>query len=107
MFGRTDRRLRIVVLLVLFAVMGVASVARLGYWQVARGSELQQQALSQLQKPIAQPSVRGTIYDRNGVVLATTAYRDTLSAYPDQIGEPQRAAIESALDTILALDAAG
>ena len=58
MFGRTDRRLRIVLLLVFFAVFGSAAVIRMGYWQVARGAELQQDAMSQLEKPISEPSVR-------------------------------------------------
>src|SRR5438105_11364757 len=92
MFGRTDRRLRIVLLLVFFAVFGAAAVIRMGYWQLARGAELQQDAMSQLEKPISEPSVRGDIVDRNGVVLATTAYRDTLVAYPNQSAADHRAA---------------
>src|SRR4051812_34802008 len=105
MFGRTDRRLRIVVLLVFFAVFGSAAVIRMGYWQVARGAELQQDAMSQLEKPISEPSVRGDIVDRNGVVLATTAYRDTLVAYPNQIAADQRVAETDTLAKILEFDA--
>ncbi len=101
MLGRTDRRLRIVLLLVFFAVFGAAAVLRMGYWQVARGAELQQDAMSQLEKPISEPSVRGDILDRNGVVLATTAYRDTLVAYPDQIPVDQRVDETNAIATIL------
>src|SRR6476661_216798 len=105
MFGRTDRRLRIVLLLVFFAVFGSAAVLRMGYWQVARGAELQRDAMSQLEKPISEPSVRGDIVDRNGVVLATTAYRDTLVAYPDQIDATKRVDEADTLATILDLDA--
>src|SRR3954468_6473119 len=106
MFGRTDRRLRIVLLLVFFAVFGSAAVIRMGYWQVARGAELQQDAMSQLEKPISEPSVRGDIVDRNGVVLATTAYRDTLVAYPNQIRPEQRVGETDTLAGILDLTAA-
>lgn len=105
MLGRTDRRLRIVVLLIVFAAFGVASIARLGYWQIARGQELQQQATSELERPVQEPAIRGNIYDRNGVVLATTAFRDTLSAYPDQISDAVRQKVVDALTPILQLDA--
>src|SRR3954453_18392315 len=104
MFGRTDRRLRIVLLLVFFAVFASAAVLRMGYWQVPGGAELQRDALSQLEKPISQPSVRGDIVDRNGVVLATTAYRDTLVAYPDRIDPSRRVDEADTLATILELD---
>lgn len=104
MLGRTDRRLRIVVLLIFFASLALASVARLGYWQVARGGELQQVAFSQLERPIQEQAVRGNIYDRNGVVLATTSFRDTLAAYPDQISADRRQAVADALAPILQLD---
>ena len=85
-------------------MFGAAAVLRMGYWQVARGAELQQDAMSQLEQPISEPSVRGDIVDRNGVVLATTAYRDTLVAYPDQIDASQRVDETNALATILGLD---
>lgn len=104
MLGRTDRRLRIVVLLIFFATFALASVARLGYWQVARGQELQDVALSQLERPIEEQAIRGNIYDRNGVVLATTAFRDTLAAYPNLITENRRQAVVDALTPILKLD---
>ncbi len=107
MFGRTDRRLRIVVMLLVFIGIGVTAAARLGYWQVVRGPELQQQTLAQLEQPIQQPAVRGSILDRNGVVLATTAFRDTLSAYPEYMSESDQAVVLSTLTTILGLDAAG
>ena len=107
MLGRTDRRLRILVVLLIFACFGVAAVARLGYWQVARGQELTEQAMSQLERPVQEPAVRGTILDRNGVVLATTEYRDTLSAYPNQINLAAVPVMVDVLAPILSLDGAG
>jgi cell division protein FtsI (penicillin-binding protein 3) len=105
--GRTDRRLRIVVLLVVFFAFAFGAVSRLAYWQVARGTELAQVALAQAERPIEEQAVRGNILDRHGVVLATTAFRDTLAAYPDQIGLEQRRRVAEALAPILGLDAAG
>ena len=55
MLGRTDRRLRILVLLVAFAVFATAAVARLGYWQVTVGTQLRDQATA---RPCDQPSSR-------------------------------------------------
>ncbi|MEA2622703.1 MAG: hypothetical protein QOH61_1613 [Chloroflexota bacterium] len=103
MLGRTDHRLRIVVLLLVFASFALAALARLGYWQVARGGELQQVALAQLERPVEQQAVRGNILDRHGVVLATTAFRDTLAAYPDQIPLSLQPALLDALEPILGL----
>jgi cell division protein FtsI (penicillin-binding protein 3) len=105
MLGRTDRRLRICLVLGFFVVFGAAAVLRMGYWQVARGAELQQDALGQLEQPIEQPAVRGDILDRNGYPLATTAYRDTLVAYPDQIDAAHRQGVTDALAGILKLNA--
>ncbi len=104
MLGRTDRRLRIVVLLIVFVTVATASVLRLGYWQVARAQDLQQAALSQLERPVSEPAIRGNIYDRNGVVLATTAYRDSLAAYPDQIPAAVRPALVAVVAAVLKLD---
>jgi cell division protein FtsI/penicillin-binding protein 2 len=104
MLGRTDHRLRIVILLVVFFAFAFAAVSRLAYWQVARGGELSQAALSQAERPIEEQAVRGNIFDRNGVVLATTAFRDTLAAYPDQIPAALRRPLVTSLSPILQLD---
>ena len=40
MLGRTDRRLRLIGLLVGFVVVAMLLTARLGYWQVVRGADL-------------------------------------------------------------------
>ena len=38
--GRTDSRLRMVAILLVFAVIGTAAGLRLGYWQVVASDEL-------------------------------------------------------------------
>ncbi len=106
MLGRTDRRLRILVLLAAFAVFGVAAVLRLGYWQVARGSDLQEQARNQLVRPTEQPAIRGNIYDRHGALLATTAFRDTLALYPTLVASQDRSTLVGLLAPILHLSPA-
>ena len=85
MTGRTDQRPRSLFILILLAAFAIAAVVRMGYWQVVRGAELQTQATDQVLHTADEPAVRGTIYDRNGVILATTAYREELGAYPSLI----------------------
>ncbi len=103
MLGRTDRRLRILVLLVAFVIFAGAAVMRLGYWQVARGSELQRQASDAMVRPTEQPAIRGNIYDRHAALLATTAFRDTLALYPTLVAEADRPALIGLLAPILHL----
>ena len=70
MLGRTDRRLRMVAMLLVFTVFGGASIARLGYWQVVAAPELAAQAESRIAKPKALKPPRAQIVDRDGKVLA-------------------------------------
>ncbi|KRT63611.1 MAG: peptidoglycan glycosyltransferase, cell division protein FtsI (penicillin-binding protein 3) [Chloroflexi bacterium CSP1-4] len=107
MLGRTDRRPRLVILLV-FVVLGAAALgARLAYWQVVRGAELRDDALAQLERAIKVPVQRGEIYDRSGtIVLATTGYRDLLAAYPKRIPAADKAAVADELVAILDLEGA-
>lgn len=90
-------------LLVVFAAVGVL---RLAYWQVVMGPDLAARAMGQIQKTADVPAVRGDILDRNGRVLATTAYRDSLGARPDQMDDDDRQVIADGLGTILDLDEA-
>ena len=105
MLGRTDRRLRLLVLLIGFVLVAGMLVLRLAYWQVVRGAEMRTSAMAQLERSVTQPSVRGDIFDRSGtVVLATTTYRDLLAAYPARIDPIDRERVASELTRILELD---
>ncbi len=107
MLGRTDRRLRLLAVLVALLVMGSATGFRLAYWQVAQRSWLDAMAMQQLQHQIVEPAQRGGIYDRTGtVLLATTVYRDQLVAYPAQIPVAQRGAEADQLAGVLGLTGA-
>jgi cell division protein FtsI (penicillin-binding protein 3) len=105
MLGRTDRRLRLLVLLIGFGLVAGMLVLRLAYWQVVRGAEMRESAMAQLERSVTQPSVRGDIFDRSGtVVLATTTYRDLLAAYPARIDPAERTRVASELTRLLELD---
>jgi cell division protein FtsI/penicillin-binding protein 2 len=107
MTGRTDRRLRLLVLLVVFLMMGSAAIVRLSYWQLSMGSELRAMAADQVVQTSEIAAVRGDIVDRRGTVLATTSYRDLLAAYPERLDEPLREQTVAGLADILDLDEQG
>ena len=86
MLGRTDSRARLVVLVCLIGILGSLLGLRLAYWQIGMGPELRLLAEAHVSRPeLAAVVQRGQILDRSGAVLATSAYRDLLAAYPDQI----------------------
>jgi cell division protein FtsI/penicillin-binding protein 2 len=103
--GRTDSRVRALVLLIAFAVIGSALLARLAYWQVGQRDFLADQALQQTTMRETTPSRRGDIYDRTGVVvLATTIERERLIGNPSQIKDAsRRREVAATLVTLLGL----
>ncbi len=80
MLGRTDSRVRALVVLLLFVIVAGALGTRLAYWQVARRSDLAAMAVRQSSTTYSIPTHRGSIYDRTGtVLLATSVNRDRLA----------------------------
>src|SRR5215213_7996310 len=106
MLGRTDKRLRLVALLVAMAVAASALTVRLAYWQLGEGDRLRDIAESQLARPIRAELRRGDITDRTGTLLATTAYRDRLVAYPDLMPDDQRESIARQLAALVGMGSA-
>lgn len=107
MLGRTDLRRRLVVVLIVFFAMSGAATVRLAFLQVAEAPELRERAMAQMQRSSERAPVRGAILDRNGTVLATTAYRDLLAAYPASIGADQLEPTIAGLVGILGLEQSG
>jgi cell division protein FtsI/penicillin-binding protein 2 len=106
--GRTDSRGRLLFLLLAFVVAAGVLVARLGWWQVARASDLADAAHGQIYLRQEIPAQRGAIYDRSGtVVLAETALRERLVADARRLGSSGREALVGILADALALDEAG
>jgi cell division protein FtsI/penicillin-binding protein 2 len=105
--GRTDSRARSLFLLIVFAVVGAALLARLAYWQVGQRDRLAAEAFAQTTMREESPSRRGDIYDRSGVVvLATTIERERLVGTPSVIGAARRAEVAKNLVGILGLEGA-
>ena len=89
--GRTDSRRRALFLLIVFATVGSALLARLAYWQVGERDRLSNEAFPQTTMREETPSKRGDIYDRTGVVvLATTIERQRLISTPSEIDSVTR-----------------
>jgi cell division protein FtsI (penicillin-binding protein 3) len=104
MLGRTDRRMRMVALLVAFAVFAGAAVARLTYWQVSEAPRLAAKAISYMAPPSEPEPARAAIVDRDGVALARPATYDRLAAYPRTIPADRRAELVEVLAVTLGLD---
>jgi cell division protein FtsI/penicillin-binding protein 2 len=108
MLGRTDSRGRLFVLLIGFVIASGALLARLSWWQVVRQGDLAAAAYRQVYLRIEQPSPRGEIYDRSGVVvLAGSVTRDRLVVGADRMSAEQRDRMVAFLTEMLQLDEAG
>ena len=106
MLGRTDSRMRLLALLAAFAVLAGVLGVRLAYWQLGQGPDLRRIAAAQQQTAPEEAEVRrGDITDRTGAVLATTAYRDLLAAYPDMMTNDQMDSVAAQLGQILGMTA--
>jgi cell division protein FtsI/penicillin-binding protein 2 len=103
--GRTDSRIRLLILLVVFMTGSLALTARSAYWQVLDRDHLVAAAADQTTVRIETPSQRGDVYDRTGtVILATTVQRERLVAAPDQLSPDQRRATAAELARLFELD---
>lgn len=76
---------------------------RLGYLQLARADHLTSLALEQRLRPVPLLAERGTIYDRNGNVLAASLSFEAVYAIPVEVRDPKQTA--RVLAPLLDLDA--
>jgi len=105
MLGRTDSHGRLIFLLLAFVLATGVLVARLGWWQVVRQSDLAAAAQRQIYLQEVIPARRGAIYDRSGtVVLAETMARDRLVVDASRLGAAEREALTAILTEVLSLD---
>ena len=95
-------RRRLLVIFFLLAFLLVALVFRLGWVQFVMAEELQQKAWEQWNRSIPTRSSRGSIYDRNGNLLAGSATVETVMALPSQVTDPYFTA--KALAPVLEMD---
>ncbi|MDR1693293.1 MAG: PASTA domain-containing protein [Oscillospiraceae bacterium] len=101
--------IRTLVLTVLFGfVMFVPLAMKLYDISIVNHDKLEQQVLDQLTRSYTVTPGRGTIYDRNGAVLAMSASVETVCVSPRDIKTPeQEAVIANGLANILGVDRDG
>ena len=87
----SNRRIRLLVLG--FALLFAASLARSVWLQAVRGPSFDAMAARQHRETIAIPAGRGTIFDRNGEPLAIGEQSTTVFADPKHVTDPRRVAI--------------
>jgi len=87
-----DPRHRIRYIALACAVIWAVFFLRLFYIQVIRHPRFETQALTQHNRRVPLSGVRGTIYDRNGVILAQDIRTCSVCAYPPQIKNRSAAA---------------
>jgi cell division protein FtsI/penicillin-binding protein 2 len=104
MLGRTDSRVRILLLLMAVVVASAGIVARLAYWQVGQHYSLSAEAAQTATYRRTIPALRGTIYDRTGtIVLAQTITLYRVIGDPHDLDSEQRDLTVNALIDYLSL----
>lgn len=79
-------------------------IIRLGYIQFVQGSELKTMAYVQQTLDRTINPNRGTIYDRNGEILAMSASVETITVNPTNIAKEDKEKVAKALTNIFELD---
>ena len=91
-------------MLVIIATIYFLLMIRIGYIQFIKGDELQAMAyVQQTLDRFINPN-RGTIYDRNGDVLAMSASVETVTVNPTNIAAEDKEKVARALSNIFDLD---
>ena len=98
---QANRRIRL--LLVIFALVFAATLARAVWLQGVRAATLGKMAERQHRESVVIPANRGTIFDTNGVQLAIGEQTKTIYADPRELSDPRAVAI--AAHRILGVDA--
>lgn len=98
---------RSMILLILIIVLGFGSITcRLAYLHLAKGEELADRAVDQQLHDTTVSAKRGSIYDRNGNILATSASVWKVILAPVYFeNDEQRQFVSSGLASILGMDA--
>lgn len=88
-----DIKHRSFVLLMVFVIFFIGITARLAYIQFAWSDELKNQAEGQWTRELGIYPKRGTIYDKNGVILAASVTRYSLEAIPNDVKNADSVAV--------------
>ncbi|NLY32522.1 MAG: hypothetical protein GX065_06980, partial [Firmicutes bacterium] len=78
-------RKRLLISLAVFAFFMIYLVGRLAWVQFVQGDELRDKALAQWNRGLTVQAQRGSIYSRNGALLAGSATAESIIAIPSEI----------------------
>jgi cell division protein FtsI/penicillin-binding protein 2 len=106
MLARTDSRARALVLLVLIGLVTTGIGARLVWWQVLDTGDLVAMAESQFENTQPIVAERGEIFDRSGVLLATSVELQSVFALPPTVQKHDPAKTAELVASVLGLDRA-
>lgn len=95
---------RLLVLLVVFSIVVLALIVKVGYIQFVQGEELQRKAYYQQNSSRIISPIRGTIYDRNGKDLAISVQVGTITCNPNAIKADEAEGIANDLSAFLGMD---
>lgn len=99
-----SRKRRMKNILIIVAVIYLLLVFRIAFIQFIQGDELQTMAYVQQTLDRTINPNRGTIYDRNGEVLAKSASVETITVNPTNIAKEDKEKVAKALSNIFDLD---
>ncbi len=100
--SRTTVKKRLILIFTLTMLFSLYLIGRLAWIQIVRADELYDQAWKQWNYNIPISTNRGSIYDRNGRLLAGSSKVDTVAAIPLQLENSQ--AVAAVLAPILVMD---
>lgn len=82
------RNVLVIVSVILIAAIGLS--ARLGYLMIVKSAEYAERAEDLHERERAIKAERGTIYDKNGIAIATNKPVSTISVIHSQVTDPER-----------------
>jgi len=100
--SRSTVRKRLIFVLIFTIIITLMLISRLAWIQIVRADELYEQAWNQWNYNIPVNTARGSIFDRQGRLLAGSTSAHTVAAIPAQLEDPQ--AVAAALAPVLEMD---
>ena len=104
--SEVNSRRRLIVIGAIVVALFSGLLTRLWFLQVAGGEALAVQAHQNHTRVVPVPALRGTMYDRNGKILAQTVAVTTLTVDRQKLTDADRRRLETNLGKLLGVDAA-
>jgi len=100
----TYNKKTLIIILSIALILFLLLIIRIGFLQFVQGADLKKQASIQQTDSRIITADRGTIYDRNGKILAISADVDTVSVNPSKLKDSNKEFIAKSFSEIFELD---